>query len=282
MKTVGIVYHPKNQAAPTMAERVQKLLSNLGVDTWQASAWKADEIREQVYSTDLIVTVGGDGTILRTAHAITPAKTPITGVNLGRLGFLTEINADELEEGLSALIQGKGWIDERAMLEAELTLSGETGEYSNQHFWALNDVVVARGEVARIIHVDASIDKESFATYRADGVILATATGSTGYALAAGGPVMHPAAEDFLLVPILPHLSPGYNLVLPKNSFVELKVSNTHLATLNIDGHISLSLPDGANIKVKHSPHKSHFLRLNPRTSFFSTLEKKLQVLTWK
>lgn len=261
-----------------MAEKIEGLLNCAGIKTWMSSAWKAETVRQHAGATDLIVTVGGDGTILRTAHAVIPARTPITGVNLGRLGFLTEINADEVDARLMELVNGTGWTDERSLLEAELVLSGESGECSRQHFFALNDVVVARGEVARIIHIDAFVDGELLTNYRADGVILATATGSTGYALAAGGPVMHPSACEYLLVPIVPHLSPGYKLVLPRESVVELKISNTHLATLNIDGHISLSLPDGATISVRHSRHKVYFLRCQPRVSFFATLEKRLRV----
>jgi len=278
LKTVGVVYHPKNQAAPVLAEKVVTLLKSLGVSTWLASAWKSDEVRSNALSSDLIVTVGGDGTILRTAHAIIPGSTPITGINLGRLGFLTEISAEDTGEKIPELVRGEGWPDDRALLEAELELAGDTGELSQHHFWALNDVVVARGEVARIIHVDTSIDGEKLTTYRADGVVLATATGSTGYALAAGGPIMHPQAEEFMLVPIVAHLGLRYNLVLPRPSVVKLKISNTHLATLNIDGHTSLSLPDGASITVKHSPHKIRFLRTLPRVSFFTTLEKRLRI----
>ncbi len=278
MKTAGIVYHPKNRTAPEIIDRIKTLFDGLGMDFWTTSAWKEDEIRRYIPSTDLVVTVGGDGTILRAAHSVIPHSTLITGVNVGRVGFLTEIWTGDLEEKLPAIARGEYWIDSRAVLEAELVLAGETGECSSQTFFALNDVVVARGEVARIIHVEARVDDEIVTTYRADGVIISTPTGSTGYAMAAGGPVMYPQAQDFILVPILSHLSPDYALVLPGNSTVELRLSNSHLATLNIDGHISLSLPDGAIVKVKKSSHKILFARNLPRTGFFGTLEKRLKI----
>jgi NAD+ kinase len=189
---------------------------------------------------------------------------------------MTELNVDEVMDKLPALLAGEGWIDERAMLEAELTANDEE-HGSARKFYALNDVVVARGEIARIISVAASIDGVPLATYQADGVIAATATGSTGYALAAGGPILHPQADEYLLVPILPHLSLDYALVLPPTAAVKLKVGTTHQATLSIDGHISLPLSSGATITVKHSLSKIRFLRIRPKNSFYSTLEQKLK-----
>ncbi len=276
MKTVGVVYHPKNQAAPFVAEKTVALLKELGVETWMVSAWDADELRRKSSGADLIITVGGDGTILRTANGVIPGSAFITGINLGRLGFLTEISAEDTGEKIPALIRGEGWIDERALLEAELILPGEE-DRPHQRFTALNDIVVARGEVTRIIHIETRINGDLLSTYRADGVILATATGSTGYALAAGGPVLYPNSEDFLLVPILPHLGLNYNMVLPQESEVHLQIKNTHMATLNVDGHISCALPDGASITIRHSPHTIRFLRTLPKVPFYSTIEKRLK-----
>ncbi|MDD2252442.1 MAG: NAD(+)/NADH kinase [Dehalococcoidales bacterium] len=278
MKTVGVVYHPKNQAAPFVAEKTVALLKDLGMETWLVSAWDGEEVRRKAHGTELIITVGGDGTILRTANAIIPGSTCITGINLGRLGFLTEVSAEDTGEKIPALVRGEGWIDERTLLQAELALPGADTDAPRQQFTALNDIVVARGEVARIIHVETRINGDLLTTFRADGVILATATGSTGYALAAGGPVMHPASEDFLLIPILPHLGLNYNMVLPADSEVQLQISNTHTAALNVDGHTSCSLPDGSSIAIRRSPEKIRFLRTLPKTPFYSTIEKRLKV----
>jgi NAD+ kinase len=276
MKKIGIIYHPLNKAALPLAKKVAEFLGPSGVSTWLGSAWENEKLRQQVPGTDLILTIGGDGTILRTAQAVAPRPTPITGINLGKLGFMTELNADEVMAKLPALLAGEGWIDERAMLEAELIANDEEPK-SARIFYALNDVVVARGEIARIIYVTASIDDESLATYQADGVIAATATGSTGYSLAAGGPILHPQANEYLLVPILPHLSLDYALVLPSTAVVKLKISTTHQATLSVDGHISLPLSSGATITVKHSLSKIRFLRIGTKNSFYSSLEQKLR-----
>ncbi len=205
-----------------------------------------------------------------------PGLTPVTGINLGRLGFMTELSTDEAEAKLSALLAGEGWIDERAMLEAELLPAGREDETARM-FYALNDVVVARGAIARIVHVAASIDGELLTTYRADGVIVATATGSTGYSLAAGGPILHPQAKEFLLLPILPHLGSAYTLVLPSTAVVKLRISTTHQATLSIDGHINLPLSTGAIVTIKPGSNKARFLRIHSETSFYGSLEQKLK-----
>jgi len=144
-------------------------------------------------------------------------------------------------------------------------------------FCALNDVVVARGEIARMIRIEAQIDGEPLTTYRADGVIVATATGSTGYSLSAGGPVLHPQAGEFLLLPILPHLSSAYTLVLPSRVVIKLGIGVAHRVTLSLDGHINLPLSGRTTLTVRQSAHKTRFLRIHPETSFYGSLERRLK-----
>jgi NAD+ kinase len=274
VERIGILYHPVNKAAYPLAQELKDFLSAKDVSVWLCSAWEREEAECHLDSTDLILTVGGDGTILRAAQVAASRSIPITGINLGRLGFMTELGVDEAKGRLPALLAGEGWIDERAMLEAELRASdSKTGSV----FHALNDVVVARGEVARMIRVEASVDGEPLTTYKADGVIVSTATGSTGYSLSAGGPILHPQSEDFLLLPILPHLSADYALVLTATAVVKLNLMVTHQATLSIDGHINLPASDGATIRVKQSAQKTRFLRIHPKASFYGSLERKLR-----
>ncbi len=272
-KRIGIIYHPLNKAAHSLARKLAEFLDSGGVPAWLCSAWEGDELKGQIPGTDLILTTGGDGTILRAAQAVVAQSTPITGINLGKLGFMAELSADEAIARLPALLAGEGWIDERAMLEAELSTAGKETET----FYALNDMVVARGVVARIIYVETSINDQSLTTYKADGVIVATATGSTGYSLSAGGPVLKPQASEFLLVPILPHLSPAYSLVLEPEAVVRLRVSTTHQATLSVDGHINRPLSSNDTIRVRHGQKRIRFLRVRPETSFYSTLEQRLK-----
>jgi NAD+ kinase len=274
MNKVGVLYHPMVEATFIKAKQLQDFLVANDISVWLCSAWEGEKTKAQLNDTDLLLSVGGDGTILRSAQAVVPRATPITGINLGNLGFMTELSADEALEYLPSLLAGEGWIDERAMLEAELSA---TEQEPPRTFHALNDVVVARGSVVRLVRVEASIDSQHLTTYKADGVIVATATGSTGYSLAAGGPILYPQSNDFLLVPITPHLSSAYALVLPSKTVVQLRVLTAHQSMLSIDGHINLPLADGASITVKHSPNTVRFLRIHPEDSFYRSLEQKLK-----
>jgi NAD+ kinase len=274
MKKVGIVYHPLNKGAMNLARKVAEFLDSNSINCWFCSAWEGQQLSRKLADTELILTIGGDGTILRTAQASVFHSIPLTGINMGQLGFLTELASDEAIDKLPSLLAGKGWIDERAMLEVEVHNS--EGRTDNR-FFVLNDAVIARGEIARIVHIEATIDDELLTTYKADGVITATATGSTGYALACGGPILHPQARQSLLVPIVPHLSLDSTLVLPPKAIVKLRVGTIHKAVLSIDGHISLPLAGGDSVKIKHSHRKTRFLRSSPADSFYSKLEQKLK-----
>jgi NAD+ kinase len=185
---------------------------------------------------------------------------------------MTELDADEAIEKLPRLLEGKGWLDERAMLQAELASNGK-----KRVFHALNDAVVARGEVVRLIRVEVAIDGQLLTIYKTDALVMATATGSTGYALAARGPILYPQSRDFLLVPVAPHLSLAHPLVLHEKSVVTLRPDTYHAALLSIDGHVNLSLSSGDTVTIKRSRHVTMFLRLRPRESFYAMLEEKLR-----
>ena len=274
MKNIGILYHPKKEAAGILAEHVKQFIESRGIHVWKSSAWEVEEARKQLNGTELLLTIGGDGTILRAVQTIVPEPVPITGINLGNLGFMTELNVDEVEIKLDELLEGKGWIDERYLLEAEIVSDGEN---QSQKFYALNDVVLARGSVARVIHVEARINGELLTTYKADGVIVATATGSTGYSLAAHGPILYPQSRELLLVPIAPHLSSSYSLVLPDSAIIKLTLSTYHSATISIDGHINSNLSSNIEITVQHNLNTVKFLRIHPQNKFYSSLERKLK-----
>jgi NAD+ kinase len=272
IKKVGILYHPLVEAAPIRAKELEDFLTARGVSVWLCSAWEGEQAKAQMNGTGLILTIGGDGTILRAAQVAFPAEIPITGINLGRLGFMTELSADEAKKKLPALLEGGGWVDERALLEAELPAGR-----AEPTFYVLNDVVVARGGVARVVYVEVSVGGELLTTYKGDGVIVATATGSTGYSLAAGGPILHPRSQDFLLLPVMPHLSLAYPMVLPATAVVGLRLATTHEAILAIDGHINLPLTSGEVITIKHSSKIGRFLRSRPEAGFYGSLEQKLK-----
>jgi NAD+ kinase len=274
MKKVGIIYHPMKPEAVKLAAELEKFLRGRGLVAWSCSAWENEAARSKVNGTDLILSIGGDGTILRATQAVVPGKIPITGINLGNLGFMTELSVKEAKDKIGSLLAGEGWIDERALLEAELS---PVNSSETRKFHALNDVVLARGAVVRVIFVEATIDNQPTTTYKADGVIVATATGSTGYAFAAGGPILHPHADEMVLAPIMPHLSASYCLVLPSTAKIRLRLQTIHPASLSIDGHTNISIESGAVVTVKHSRDTLRFLRIHPEAEFYSSLEKRLK-----
>jgi len=276
MKKIGIALHPLNIRAPQITEELISILRSQQIEHWTCSAWDAEKLHSLLGNTDLVLTVGGDGTILRVAQILAGRPIPITGINLGKLGFLTEIPPGKPWEKLFSLLAGKGWIDQRAMLEAKL-VQFVGGQQRTTEFCALNDIVVARGSIARIIEVTASIDGTKVATYKADGALVSSATGSTGYALAAGGPILNPKSTDLLLMPILPHLSLKHPLVLEANNSICLQLSTTSPATLSIDGHISIELNDGDSITITGSNKKTRFLRIDPPEHFYASLNNKLR-----
>jgi NAD+ kinase len=191
---------------------------------------------------------------------------PILGINLGRLGFITEIDSDEVLSHLPGLLKGKGWIEERAMLEAQV---------ADKSFHALNDVVL-HSVAVRLVNIEAKIGGTVLTTYRADGVIVATATGSTSYALASGGPILHPQSREIVLQPISCHLGLSHALVLPSQSTIDLKVARGEKVVLSIDGQVESPLADGQNVRVKLSPHIARFLRINEPTYFYGSLWQRL------
>ncbi len=270
-KRIGILFQPKTPAAVNLAKELAKVVEGSGAPSWLCSAWEEHEAFKQVDGTKFIVCLGGDGTILRAARIASPQGIPILGVNLGRVGFMTELSADEVLSRVPNFIEGDGWVEERVMLQAEL-VSANTPAYH-----ALNDVVVGRGERCRLIRVRATIEGEMLTTYKCDGVIVATATGSTGYCLAAGGPILHPQAEDIVIKPIAAHLSLSTALVLSSETMVELQVSMTHKATLSIDGQVEVPLRDGDAVRIKRSPYVTKLLRAQWPATYYSTLVKKLE-----
>jgi NAD+ kinase len=272
MKRIGIFYHPLKDAACVLAKQVTAFLRERRLAVWLCSAWDWQRAFPQIVGTDLILSIGGDGTILRAAQAVMPHSIPIAGINLGRLGFMSELSVNETIEKLPLLLEDKGHIDERSVLEAQYEAAGR----EPRHFYALNDIVVARGATARLINVNAIIDGMSMATLRADGVVVATATGCTGYALGAGGPILHPHSPDKVLAPLLPHLSFSYPVVLPATSVCKLTLEDPTPGIVSIDGHITIDIACGDAVTVKSSASTVRFLRVHD-SYFYSSLEQRLK-----
>jgi NAD+ kinase len=278
VKKVGILHHPKLSESLALAQEMAHHLEERGVAPWLCSAWDEDEVARCVGDLDLLITLGGDGTILRAARIAAEQSVPILGLNLGRVGFLAEMGRGNWSEKLDLVLGGEYWLEERMMLQAELWRGGErepgTASWAGE---ALNEFVVGRGTLARIVRLATYIDGEYLTTYAADGLIVATATGSTAYALAVGGPILPPELNNILLIPIAPHLCLGRAVVLFQGARVEVQVSTDHRAILTVDGQFDVELKDADRVVIAASPHACRFIRTQDKAYFYRTLVERLR-----
>ena len=271
MKTVGVLYNPRVARARPLAEEMAAWVEQRGC---QAQVCTADDAPAVLclQETDLLVTLGGDGSILRAARAAAPYGTLLLGVNLGRVGFLTETEPETWRETLSRVLAGDYWVEERMILRVVT----RRGCAMLSQAEALNDVVVGRGARARVVHLCTEVDGGYLATYVADGLVIATPTGSTAYALAAGGPILPPQLRNILLVPVAPHLSMERPIVLSEGVTVRILVTGGRPAVLTVDGEVHAELDSGDEVTVEASPHVARFARVRERTYFYKTLVERL------
>lgn len=218
--------------------------------------------------TDLIVALGGDGTMLRAGAVGAEAGVPIMGINLGRVGFLMEVHRDGWREAFGRLLGGDFWLEPRMRIRIALRREGKT----IGPLLGLNECVVGRGRTARPIRLRAEVDGRYLATYVADALICSTATGSTGYALASGGPILPPQLRNLLLIPVAPHLSFDRAIVLPEGSSVHMKVLSEHEANLSCDGQVHHGVSTGDVITVQGSDRDALFVRFKDPSYFFRNL----------
>lgn len=272
MPLIGFVYNALVTEAPCL---IDSLISSLDLraQSWVSSAFEVDERSELLPETELIVVAGGDGTILRTVHAIAAHSVPIVGVNMGRVGFMSELRVEDAAERLPAYLNGDMRVERRMMLRATVTDDGGNLHLSAD---ALNDVVIGRGGVARLLDIDTVVDREFLTSYRADAVIVSTPTGSTGYALSAGGPIFFPEAEMMMLQPVAPHTGLRDGLVLPHDTEVTLSATNGKHASLSVDGMDDVELAPDFKVTIRRSPYTARFLRYQPRTAFYNQLTRRL------
>ncbi len=279
IKTAGIISKP---GVPAAAELVPKLLAWLaerGIavrydDETAIYAGARDGMpREQVpEGADLIIVLGGDGTLLSAARAIGAREVPLLPVNLGGLGFLTAITIDELYPNLERAFRGEHRIGKRKLLHAELLRA----EKPVANWEALNDVVITKSAIARMIDLDTHVDQMFVCRYKADGLIVATPTGSTAYSLSAGGPIIFPSVGALCLTPICPHMLTNRPVIVPETSTIRIICQADDSAFLTIDGQVGEPLQKGDQIVCRSSSHTLLLVR-PPRMLFFDVLREKLK-----
>lgn len=221
---------------------------------------------------DCVITLGGDGTFLRAARLAAPAGIPVLGINMGTLGFLTEVEQGEIESSLEMLIAGKYYLEDRMMLEARVIRDGNTAET----YTGLNDVVINKGPLARLLILEIRVGKKFVTTYKADGVIISSPTGSTAYSLSAGGPIVDPEVDVIIITPICPHTLQARPLVIPSHKEVSVMMINQNDSMLTIDGQHGFELRNGDEIIVAKSPFYARLVRIKEQ-HFYSILREKLR-----
>jgi NAD+ kinase len=270
---IVILYNPLVERSAALAADVHAYLAGRPNLALTQAAIADAEVSKCVAEQDLIVVLGGDGSMLRTGTLSARYAVPILGINLGRLGFLGEVAPDGWPEALARVLAGDCWLEERMMLHVEHRRDGQViGSYE-----ALNEAVVGRGALARPVRLKTLIDGSELTTYVADGLIVATPTGSTAYALAAGGPVLPPELRNILIIAIAPHLSIDRAIVLPQGSTVEVIARTDHQAILSADGQYEVPLQDGDRVAVCMSEFLTRFVRVRPRHYFYASLVQRMQ-----
>ena len=270
---------------PATKEKAEEVIHELSLDdrVWVASAGDLPDSAHELENTSLVVVVGGDGTILRAIRAISPFNVPVVGIKMGKVGFMAELNPEEaisrLPEFLSFISQENQSetairVEERMMIEANIMPSSGTQPRITVH--ALNDITVGTSKAARLVELKASVNRVHLTNYRADAVIISTATGSTGYALSAGGPIVFPEAQMMILQPVAAHNGLRDGIILAPDSLIELEASDGYQASISADGFVDSVLESGEKVIIRRSPHTAKFLRAHQPDFFYTALNMRL------
>jgi NAD+ kinase len=274
---LGVVGHLGYQDLPSVLRTLGELAPALGIELhYERELFeiaKAGQVIEAPAELHALLTLGGDGTLLRGARVISPHAVPILGINLGRLGFLTCCNADEMSDALTRFARRDYYAESRMALEARVF---DSRGVERQSWIALNDVVLHKGGFARVVGVRVAADGEPIATYASDGIVVSTPTGSTAYSLSAGGPVVYPTLETIVLTPVAAHTLAIRPLMLPSSVEVTLRADDASEELLvTVDGQVGTTFAAGETLSVRRAPGGVLIVRF-PGSSFFTTLRQKL------
>ncbi|GCF07666.1 NAD(+)/NADH kinase [Dictyobacter arantiisoli] len=281
MKTIAIFYQGRKQDSSRFAAQLVPTLEQQGhtvraIDIHQEGldSFVSNE-HVSFLGCDVVLVLGGDGTIVHAARMCAATNIPIVGVNFGRVGFLTELEPADIATDLDYYLNGDAsvWVDERTMLHAVLEQDGKSEE-----FLALNDIVIARGTWPRVVQVGVWVDDYYYNTSYADGMIISTATGSTAYNMAVGGPLLHPQVESTVLTPIATHLASDRSLIIQPDATIKLQIfTGSQNGVFSADGQLNREVKDGAIITVHKSKYVTRFLRRRPPTYFYQIINAKLR-----
>jgi NAD+ kinase len=276
VRRIGFAYNPTNEAAVELQERASGWCRMHGVDQWAAQAQDFEALCRELATSDVLVVLGGDGTLLRAARAVVQVDVPLLGMNLGKIGFLSKVEANELEAVLAKLVAGEFTIDERMALEARILRSGAA---TPEIHHALNDVVIARGALARVVRLDVAIGPTHLATFIADGLVVSSPTGSTGYSFSAGGPVVAPDSRNLIVTPIAGYLSAIRSVVVGPEQTVRCRVVDANEAIVSIDGRDDMSIAVGEVVEVRALARPIRLVEPAGSQPFWDLFRRKVELL---
>ena len=277
VRRIGFAYNPTSDAAVELGERASGWAEVHGVASWSAQAADREELHRKLPGTDILVVLGGDGTFLRAARAVIEDDVPILGINVGKVGFLSKVEAGELERVLAHLVAGEYAIEPRMALEGRILRAGET--VGGDRIVALNDIVVARGSLARVVRLDTSIDGSHLASFVADGLIVASPTGSTGYSFSAGGPILGPTARNLVVTPIAGYLTTIRSVVVGPEAVVRCRIVGADEALVSIDGREDVPVEVGDIVEVRAIERSVRLVEPQGSLPFWDLFRQKVELL---
>lgn len=272
MNTIGIIQQPRIAESAPLAHEVGEWLTSRGVASWTVAPWDEEQPEAPFADSSLLIVLGGDGSTLRAARWAVPYGLPLLGINIGRVGFLSEATPDNWPEKLDHVLAGDYWVERRMLLHAELRR--QNGAILGP-FVALNEVVIGRGAQARVVRANLQVDNDLVTTYITDALIVATPTGSTAYAMAAGGPLMPPQLQNFVVVPVAAHLSLNRSLVLHEDARIMIEVEAGE-AYLTADGQRSVPVEHGDKVIMTKHEQDCCFVRVEGPGHFYRRLMGRL------
>jgi NAD+ kinase len=277
IRRIGFAYNPTNDAAGELRERAEGWCRMHRIEHWAAEAQDFELLCRELATTDVLVVLGGDGTLLRAARAVIQVDVPLLGVNLGKIGFLSKVEAIELEAVLAKLVAGDFTIDPRMALEGRILPAGREEGAATHH--ALNDIVVARGALARVTRLDVAIGPTHVATFIADGLIVASPTGSTGYSFSAGGPIVAPDSRNLIVTPIAAYLATVRSVVVGPDQVIRCRIVDATEAIVSIDGREDVAVAVGDVVEVRALPRSIRLIAPSGAQPFWDLVRRKVELL---
>jgi NAD+ kinase len=278
MSRIGFAWNPASQRVPEVLERGRAWCAANGVEAWDAPGDAFDAIRAEMDGTDLVTVLGGDGTFLRTARAIGGSGVPALGVNLGRIGFLAKVEREDLERALDQFLAGDYVIGDRFRIAVRVVRANGTTEEHE----CLNEVVVARGRRVRMIQLEVEVSGSHLATYVADGVVVATPTGSTAYSFSAGGSILDPRLRNMIITPVAAYLSPLHSVVAGEDHVVHLTLRDANDgAVVSLDGQLDLPMAVGDRVEVSALESPLRMVEPTGSAPFYDLLRTKASLLPY-